>query len=191
MNNAGNGQAVDSGVYKIDGFRATLKGAGGQYQLVPQCLIWPRKGNDPANQIVMEVVISGDRFSGSVLLEGPLAMLFRLNDELEQLIDGARSELKFPSELAIQELMLSTILHLALDPDSDTGVSMRCENATPFLPSRNAPHMRLQLQAERCVTSLSFVSGVSWDALESFRAELSRFQQWLAAEFGHTGPAPN
>lgn len=30
MDNAGNGQVLDSGVYKIDGFRATLKGTAGQ-----------------------------------------------------------------------------------------------------------------------------------------------------------------
>lgn len=88
-------------------------------------------------------------------------MLFRLSDELDQLIDGARSELKFLSKLAIQELMLSTILHIALDPDGETGITMRSENSIPFLPSRNAPHFRFQLQTERCITSQSLTSAAS------------------------------
>jgi len=186
MHRVSDGHLVDSGTYTIKGFHATLKGSGGQYQLTPQCLVWPHKGNHPSNQIVLEVTMTGGRFSGTVLLEGPLAMLYRLSDDLDQLIDGTRDQLKFPSELAIQELMLSTLLYIGLNPESETGLTMRCEGATPFLPSRNAPHMREQLQAERCVTALSVTSSIDLDSLESFRADLTRFRQWLDGDLSRT-----
>lgn len=90
-----------SGDCKFEGFVFSVRGIGATLKLIPKNAAWAELGNDPMNQIGLQIIAEGPGCRGELVLGAPLAVLHEFLSDLKSMSVRANQEFSLPSMRAV------------------------------------------------------------------------------------------
>jgi hypothetical protein len=139
------GYVDERGEYALEGFSIALRGVGGAFEIIPTSLLYPGLGGEPSNLARVTVRLRAESFVAEAHFDFLLAVIHRLESDLEGWSAGSADGLVFPSPQVVVLLETWCRCEIAKGGPGPSDWRMDCELSEGPDDCRKALKVRLSL----------------------------------------------